>query len=187
MWITTGAGWGGGVSLLSVVSKLYISVLNARLYLWLEKNATIRECQAGFRKNYSTVDQIINLYAIVQICFRKKGQKLYVAFVDFRKAFVSVRHDKRVDCIRNQGIKGMCIRMPLPPPPPPFISSFSLLDSMPPTPTPHPFCLYNGLHLANTNARLMVFASSLALGPTFGIHSHKTLDTAQPCHLLKPR
>ena len=22
--------------------------------------------------------------------------------------------------------------------------------------------------------------------PTFGIHSHKTLDTAQPCHLLKP-
>ena len=27
---------------------------------------------------------------------------------------------------------------------------------------------------------------SLALDPTFGIHSHKTLDTAQPSHLLKP-
>ena len=27
---------------------------------------------------------------------------------------------------------------------------------------------------------------SLALDPTFGNHSHKTLDTAQPCHLLKP-
>ena len=25
-----------------------------------------------------------------------------------------------------------------------------------------------------------------ALDPTFGIRSHKTLDTAQPCHLLKP-
>ena len=37
-----------------------------------------------------------------------------------------------------------------------------------------------------TNARLMAFAPSLALDPTFGIHSHKTLDTAQPCHLLKP-
>ena len=33
----------------------------------------------------------------------------------------------------------------------------------------------------NTNARLMAFAPSLALDPTFGIHSHKTLDTAQPC------
>ena len=36
------------------------------------------------------------------------------------------------------------------------------------------------------NARLMAFAPSLALDPTFGIHYHKTLDTAQPCHLLKP-
>ena len=32
----------------------------------------------------------------------------------------------------------------------------------------------------------MAFVLSLALDPTFGIHSHKTLDTAQPCHLLKP-
>ena len=37
-----------------------------------------------------------------------------------------------------------------------------------------------------TNARLMASALSLALDPTFGIHSHKTLDTVQPCHLLKP-
>ena len=33
---------------------------------------------------------------------------------------------------------------------------------------------------------LMASAPSLALDPTFGIHAHKTLDTAQPCHLLKP-
>ena len=38
----------------------------------------------------------------------------------------------------------------------------------------------------NTNARVMAFVLSLALDPTFGIHSHKTLDTAQPCHLLMP-
>ena len=39
---------------------------------------------------------------------------------------------------------------------------------------------------SNTNPRLMAFALSLALDPTFGIHSHKTLDTAQPYHLSKP-
>ena len=39
---------------------------------------------------------------------------------------------------------------------------------------------------SNTNARVMTFVLSLALDPTFGIHSHKTLDAAQPCHLLKP-
>ena len=38
----------------------------------------------------------------------------------------------------------------------------------------------------NTNARLVDSAPSLALDPTFWIHSHKALDTAQPCHLLKP-
>ena len=30
------------------------------------------------------------------------------------------------------------------------------------------------------------FCAFSCFGPTFGIHSHKTLDTAQPCHLLKP-
>ena len=40
--------------------------------------------------------------------------------------------------------------------------------------------------VSNTNARLLAFALSLALDPTFGIHSHKILDTAQPCYLLKP-
>ena len=39
---------------------------------------------------------------------------------------------------------------------------------------------------SNTDARVMAFVLSLALDPTFGIHSHKTLDTAQLCHLLKP-
>ena len=42
------------------------------------------------------------------------------------------------------------------------------------------------LEIQQTNARLMAFAPSLALDPAFGIHSHKTLVTAQPCHLLKP-
>ena len=37
-----------------------------------------------------------------------------------------------------------------------------------------------------TNAKIMAFAPSLALDPTFGIHPLKTLDTDQPCHLLKP-
>ena len=37
----------------------------------------------------------------------------------------------------------------------------------------------------DTNTRLIAFAPALALDPTFGIHFHKTLDTAQLCHLSK--
>ena len=100
-----------GVYLLSVVSECYTSVFGTRLYLSLEENAAIMESQAEFRKIYSIVDQILNLYAIVQICLNKKGQTAYVAFVDFRKAFDSVRHEKRLNCIRNQGIKGSFLVM----------------------------------------------------------------------------
>jgi hypothetical protein len=39
-------------------------------------------------------------------CFSKKGQKLYVAFVDFRKAFDSVKHETLLDVIQREGIKG---------------------------------------------------------------------------------
>ena len=35
-----------------------------------------------------------------------KGKKLYVPFVDFKKAFDSERHNKLLECIRNQGIRG---------------------------------------------------------------------------------
>lgn len=95
-----------GVSLLSIISKCYTSILNKRLYEWLEENNKIVEQQAGFRRNYSTTDQIFNLYAIVQKCLTKKGQKLYVAFVDFRKAFDSVQHNKLLETLQTEGIRG---------------------------------------------------------------------------------
>jgi len=95
-----------GISLLSIISTCYTSILNTRLYTWLESNNLISECQAGFRRKYSTVDQIFTLYAVIQSQINKKGRKLYVAFVDFRKAFDSVQHNKLMQCIQDQGVQG---------------------------------------------------------------------------------
>ena len=95
-----------GVSLLSIISKCYTTILNTRLYAWLEENNLISESQAGFRKQYSTVDHIFTLYATIQKCVNRRKGKLYVAFVDFRKAFDSVKHDKLIECLKNEGIKG---------------------------------------------------------------------------------
>ena len=66
----------------------------------------IVENQAGFRKNYSTTDQIFNLYTVIQKCMSKNKQKIYVAFIDFRKAFDSVNHEILLTAVYSKGVKG---------------------------------------------------------------------------------
>lgn len=95
-----------GISLLSILSKCFTFILNKRLYNWLEREEKIVENQAGFRRNYCTTDHIFTLYAIIQSCLCRKGRKLYVAFVDFKKAFDSVHHGKLLETLQREGING---------------------------------------------------------------------------------
>lgn len=81
-----------GVSLLSLMSKCFTSVLNKRLVMWVEKHKILTESQAGFRKDYSTADHIFTLNAIVERSLSKRKGKLYACFVDLRKAFDSIQH-----------------------------------------------------------------------------------------------
>ena len=95
-----------GISLSSLMSKCYTTILNRRLVKWIENNRKLTESQAGFRKGYSTFDHIFTLNAIVEKCFSKKGGKLYACFVDLRKAFDSVQHDSLFEIMLKIGIHG---------------------------------------------------------------------------------
>ena len=77
------------ITLLSCLGKLFTSIINERLNLFLNENNILLENQAGFRKNYSTNDHIFVLYSLIEILKQQK-KKLYCAFVDFSKAFDSV-------------------------------------------------------------------------------------------------
>ena len=77
------------VTLSDVSGKLFSTIINRRLQMWVDMNNTIGEQQAGFRKDYSTVDHIFTLLAIVQKQL-SLNRKLYVAFIDFEKAFDSI-------------------------------------------------------------------------------------------------
>ena len=88
---------------MSVVSKCYTSILSNRLYNWLEEKDEIIESQAGFRKGYRTTDHIVSLYAIIQKYLSKPGGRLYVAFVDLRKAYDSVTHSTLFKALLRAG------------------------------------------------------------------------------------
>ena len=49
----------------------------------------ILENQGGFRKGYSTNDNLLSLHILIHI-MKKKKKKLYCAFIDFAKAFDTV-------------------------------------------------------------------------------------------------
>ena len=77
------------ITILSCLGKLFTSIINTRLNDYLEEYMLLAEDQAGFRKQYSTLDHIYSLHALIEILKIKK-QKLFACFVDFSSAFDSV-------------------------------------------------------------------------------------------------
>ena len=75
-----------GISLCDASSKFYSTILNFRLQDWVKMNNITGECQAGFKRNYSTTDHVFTLLALMQKQF-SLNRKMYVAFIDFEKAF----------------------------------------------------------------------------------------------------
>ena len=75
-----------GLPFLAVSEKLFTSLLNDRLTTYINLNEMMSEAQAGFRKGYSTTDQIFTLKCIVEL-FVCQGRRLFCTFVDYSKAF----------------------------------------------------------------------------------------------------
>ena len=95
-----------GIALLNIISKIFSSILNTRLSQWAESNDLIPEAQAGFRKEYSTIDHIFSLQAIVQKYLSKSRGRFYVLFVDFSKAFDCIPRSKLWTVLQNKGLRG---------------------------------------------------------------------------------
>ena len=79
-----------GISLLSIVGKVYARVLLARLQKLAER--IYPESQCGFRAGRSTVDMVFSLRQL-QEKSREQNLPLYIAFIDLTKAFDLVSRD----------------------------------------------------------------------------------------------
>ena len=98
-----------GIFLRSILSKCYTYVLNKRLEVWAGQRKLVEE-QGGFRKGRPTVDHIFVMISMVEKALAKSKGKLYVAFVDFRKAYDSVNRNILWDVLRRAGAAGKMLR-----------------------------------------------------------------------------
>ena len=94
-----------GITLLSVLGKLFTRILNNRLNFWAESYDILIEEQAGFRSNRSTVDNLFVLHSIINSALQN-GKKLFCAFLDFRKAFDYLNRDCLWFKLLDYGLRG---------------------------------------------------------------------------------
>ena len=95
-----------GITILSCLGKLFTSVINTRLNRYANEVNLINENQTGFRKNYSTLDHIFLLKNLIDIFVKHNKQKLYCAFVDYKKAFDTVWRSALWHKLVQSGITG---------------------------------------------------------------------------------
>jgi hypothetical protein len=94
-----------GISLVTVVAKLFSSLLNKRLVTFLEDGPKLSEEQCGFRPRRGCEDHIFTLHSLIQRQILQR-KDLYVAFMDLRKAFDLVNRDIMLHKIREIGVGG---------------------------------------------------------------------------------
>lgn len=100
-----------GITITSTLGKLFNSVLCTRLQNYLEDNNLISNLQIGFEKESGTSDHLFTLKTLIDKYSKKKGQKLYACFVDFRQAFDRVWHPGLLLKLTRLGINNHFFRI----------------------------------------------------------------------------
>ena len=96
------------ITLLSCFGKLFTSILNSRITKFIEETDGIDACQAGFRKGFSTADNLFILQNLIE--FSKVNKfKLFCAFIDFKQAFDTVWRNGLWQKLACSNINGKCL------------------------------------------------------------------------------
>ena len=95
-----------GITLMSSLAKLFLTVLNNRLMKFTIDNDILSVSQIGFLPGNRTSDAHIIINNLIKKYCHKEGKKIYSCFVDFAKAFDTIPRDMLFKKIFNYGIKG---------------------------------------------------------------------------------
>jgi hypothetical protein len=85
-----------------------LNILQERLRSVLEEN--LSEEQGGFRKDRSTIQQILTLRLIAEE-MQNRSRNVYNCFIDFQKAFDSVWHEGLWRLLASMGVSVKIVRV----------------------------------------------------------------------------
>jgi hypothetical protein len=87
-----------GISLLSVIYKVFSKILAKRLNPYIEE--ILGDYQCGFRRDRSTTDQIFVLKNILEKCY-EYNIALHQLLIDFKQAYDSVTRNNLYSIMRQ--------------------------------------------------------------------------------------
>ena len=100
-----------GISISSCLSKLFSSVLYFRILEANDKFSLISNNQIGFLKGHRTADHVLLIDTIVHEIVHKHKKRLFVAFVDLKKAYDRVNRKFVVYKLKRKGFSGKVLKI----------------------------------------------------------------------------
>ncbi|PZC70710.1 hypothetical protein B5X24_HaOG215026 [Helicoverpa armigera] len=96
------------ISLMSNVYKVFAKLILSRITTILDEQQPIE--QAGFRKGFSTIDHIHTIKQVLEK-YNEYNKTLYIAFIDYAKAFDSIKHEFIWEALKQQGVPSVYINI----------------------------------------------------------------------------
>jgi hypothetical protein len=93
------------ITLLSIIGKLFGSVIECRLSTWSESSLALADEQGGFRRSRGTPDLIFMLREII-MTREARGQCTLATFIDARKAYDTVWREGNFVRLHDMGVRG---------------------------------------------------------------------------------